>query len=201
MATDENESFGLFEILREDWEVTGRDWTKPGFRALAVYRFGVWRMRIRTRLIRAPLSVIYRMLYRYVRNHYGIMVSYTAKLGRRVHIAHQHGITIHPNAHIGSDCIIRHNVTIGVATLERIWDPPPRLEKGVEVGVGATIIGAVTIGEGARIGPNTVITTDIPAGATVFSPPPKIMRQRKSELHEQEPDVEGKPGPGCSEKL
>src|SRR5262249_46794413 len=63
---------GLWAQIREDWQANGRDWTRPGFRALAVHRFGVWRMGVKPRVLRIPLSFIYRTLYRFVRNHYGI---------------------------------------------------------------------------------------------------------------------------------
>ena len=75
---------GLWQQWREDLRAHNGDWRLPGFRAIAVYRFGVWRMQWRWKLVRAPLSVCYRMLFRYVRNHYGIELPYSAQIGRRV---------------------------------------------------------------------------------------------------------------------
>ena len=63
---------GLWQLIREDWEAHGRDWTKPGFRATAIHRFGVWRMRLHPEVVRAPFSLVYRWFYRRARNHYGI---------------------------------------------------------------------------------------------------------------------------------
>jgi len=63
---------GLLTQIREDWRANGQDWTKPGFRTLAVHRFGVWRMGFRSKLVRAPLSLMYRALFRHCRNVYGI---------------------------------------------------------------------------------------------------------------------------------
>ncbi len=54
------------------------------FALLAVYRFGVWRMTIRSKWVRAPLSILYRTMFRYVRNHYGIELPYSARLGKGV---------------------------------------------------------------------------------------------------------------------
>src|SRR3954447_11325215 len=71
---------GLLAQIKEDWRAHGRDWTRPGFRAVAAYRFGVWRMGVRPKLLRAPLSFIYRAMYRKCRNHYGIELPYSAKL-------------------------------------------------------------------------------------------------------------------------
>src|SRR2546421_12212487 len=91
----------LWHTIHEDWIAHGRDWTRPGFRAIAVHRFGNWRMRIANKYLRAPLSVIYRMMFRHVRNHYGIELPYSAIVGRRVVIEHQGAIVIHGNSVIG----------------------------------------------------------------------------------------------------
>jgi serine O-acetyltransferase len=155
---------GLWALIREDWKTNGRDWTRPGFRAIVVHRFGNWRMGIRPRLLRWPLSLLYRFLYRFVRNHYGIELYYTVKLGRRVLIAHQGGIVIHDRTEIGDDCLIRHNVTIGCPSHRRLQEVP-RIGRDVQIGAGAMILGAITIGDGARIGANAVVTSDVPPGA------------------------------------
>ena len=52
-----NPSFcGMLRLIGEDLAAHGGDWTRPGFKALAVHRFGVWRMTISPKLLRAPLS-------------------------------------------------------------------------------------------------------------------------------------------------
>ena len=165
---------GLWALVREDWTYNGKDWTRPGFRALFVHRFGNWRMGIRPRVLRMPFSWLYRVMFRYVRNHYGIELYYTVKVGRRVVIGHQGAIVIHEHAEIGDECVLRQGVTIGAAAQYRI-DLAPRLGKGIDVGAGAMILGKVTIGDGARIGPNCVIMMNIPAGATVVMPPPRVI--------------------------
>ena len=113
---------GLWQVIREDWQAHGRDWTKPGFRAVAIYRFGVWRMTLRGKLLRAPFSLLYRFLYRRVRNHYGIDLPYSVQLGRRVIIEHCGAIVIHGNTRIGDDCIVRQGVTIGIRSTDRPLD-------------------------------------------------------------------------------
>ncbi len=85
---------GLRALIAEDYRAHGRDWTRPGFRTMAVYRFGVWRMGVRPKLLRAPLSVLYRAAFRYCRNVYGIELPYSATVGRGVVIEHQGGIVI-----------------------------------------------------------------------------------------------------------
>ena len=81
----------LWAQIAEDYGAHGREWTKPGFRSVAVHRFGVWRMTVKSKALRAPLSVLYRWAYRHCRNVYGIELPYTVALGRRVVIEHQGG--------------------------------------------------------------------------------------------------------------
>jgi serine O-acetyltransferase len=164
---------GLLAQIIEDWRTHGRDWTRPGFQAIAVHRFGNWRMRIPSKVIRAPFSVLYRALYRGVRNFYGIELPYTAEVGRRVVLEHQHGIVIHGHAQIGDDCIVRQGVTLG----NRRLDEPlaaPRLGNRVNVGAGAKILGPVVIGDDARVGANAVVLSNVPAGALAAGIPARV---------------------------
>ncbi|MCL4215503.1 MAG: serine acetyltransferase [Candidatus Hydrogenedentes bacterium] len=177
---DNDEKLGLWRQIREDWIAHGRDWSKPGFRAMAVYRFGVWRMGVRPKLLRAPLSLMYRWKFRYVRNHYGIELPYSAKVGRRVVIEHQGAIVIHGASVIGDECIIRQGVTLGNKRIDRP-DEAPVLGARVNVGAGAKILGAVTIGDDAQIGANAVVLIDVPAGASALGVPATI---RTADKHE-----------------
>ncbi|MFM6357193.1 MAG: serine O-acetyltransferase [Planktothrix sp.] len=170
---------GLWEQIKEDWIAHGRDWTKPGFQAVLVQRFGVWRIQIKSLIFRAPLSFLYRMFYRKIRNTYGIELPYTVVLGRRVIVEHQHGIVIHGNSVIGDDCIIRQGVTIGNRYLDQPFEAP-KLGKRVNIGAGAKILGNVTIGNDVCIGANAVVISDIPSGQTVVGIPAKIIHSKSS---------------------
>lgn len=166
----------MLEQVHEDWCTHGRDWTLPGFRAVAVHRFGNWRMGIQPKVARAPFSVLYRMMFRAVRNVYGIELPYTAQVGRRVVFEHQHGIIIHGQAQIGDDCVIRHQVTLGNRHPDHPADAP-RLGRGVNVGAGAKILGAVSVGDGASVGANAVVLHDVPAGASAVGVPARVTLQ------------------------
>jgi serine O-acetyltransferase len=168
----------LIAQISEDYRSHRSDRTLPGFRAVAVHRFGVWVRGLRFRLFRGPFSIVYRVLYRYIRNHYSIELVPATRVGRRLRLGHQGGMVIGP-AQIGDDCIIRHNVTVGAvseATMNRL----PILMNRVEVGCGAVILGGVVIGDDARIGPNAVVTMDVPAGAAVMAPLPRIVPLKRS---------------------
>jgi serine O-acetyltransferase len=168
---------GLLAQIVEDWEAHGRDWTRPGFQAVAVHRFGNWRMRIAPLPLRAPFSVAYRACYRAIRNFYGIELPYTVELGRRVVIEHQSDIVIHGHATIGDDCILRQGVTIGNRSVE---DPlsAPKLGARVNVGAGAKILGAVVVGSDAQIGANAVVLTDVPEGGLAVGVPARVATGR-----------------------
>jgi serine O-acetyltransferase len=165
----------LWFQIAEDFHAHGREWTKPGFRSVAIHRFGVWRSTVKNKILRAPLSILYRWGYRHCRNVYGIELPYTVVLGRRVVFEHQGGIVIHGASRIGDDCIIRQNCTLGIRRLNEL-DKAPTLEAGVSVGAGAVILGAVTLGTGCAVGANSVVLSDLPPGSLAVGIPARIVR-------------------------
>lgn len=168
---------GLWTLLREDLAAHGGDWTRPGFRAVAVHRFGNWRMRVKSKLLRAPLSFLYRRLFVYVRNHYSIELPYSASIGRRFIIEHQGAIVVHGSCVIGNDCKIRQGCTLGNRCDEHPFDAPV-LGDRVNVGAGAKLLGKVRLGDDAAVGANAVVLIDVPAGATAVGVPAKIVTSR-----------------------
>lgn len=161
------------QLVREDWETHDRDRHKPGFQAMFAYRLGVYRMTLRNPAVRVPLSVVYRVLQRRARNRLSIELTYTARIGRRVKIVHQGAIVVHPHAIIGDDCLLRQGVALGTGVT---WDPDDRpvLGRGVRLGVGAVLVGTIVVGDDARIGPNAVVTSHVPAGARVVAARPRV---------------------------
>ena len=162
----------LLEILREDLERHGGQWHRPGFHAVALHRIATWQRGLPLPL-RYPVMLAYGALYFVTRNLYGIELPRTTRIGRRLLIGHQSGIVVSEIATIGDDCVIRHNVTIGVPQ----WGDgrAPTIGDRVEIGAGAVILGDITIGDGALIGSNAVVMTDVPAGARVVAPAPRIV--------------------------
>ncbi|WKL57347.1 hypothetical protein Q1W73_17040 [Asticcacaulis sp. ZE23SCel15] len=172
------EAVGLGKLIKEDFNQHHRDWTRPGFRALAVYRFGTWARSRTSKPVRMAASLLHLLLFRHVRNHYGIEISYKCKIGRRFEIGHQHGIVIHEYATIGDDCVIRQGATLGIGGITRatpVEETAPVIGDRVDIGAGVMIIGKVTIGDDVNIGPNAVILSDVPANTTVLAPFPKIL--------------------------
>lgn len=170
----------LLKFIRDDKQANDNSIFRPGFQAMAVYRFGVWREGVSPRLLRMPFSFLYRVMYTFVRNIYGIELPSTAIVGQRLRIAHQNAIIVHPEAVIGDDCMIRQGVSIGISRVSRENKNKrvaPILGDRVEVGANATIIGAIVIGSDVAIGPNTVVLTNVPDNSIVMSPTPRIIHR------------------------
>lgn len=168
---DQNpEGIGLWALLREDFETYRRDPLSPGFWAVAVHRLGNWRMSVRSKLARAPLTAAYRVAFHAVVAAWGIDLPYNVKLGRRVRIEH-HGCLMLGARQIGNDVIIRHSVTMGLR--QRGAAAFPTIGDRVEIGPGACIVGGVTIGDDAYIGANTVIAHNVRPGTALLGIPPK----------------------------
>lgn len=97
-----------------------------------------------------------------------------AQIGRRFFIDHGAGVVIGETAEIGNDVTLYHGVTLGGTT----WNPGkrhPTLEDGVIIGAGAKILGAIRIGRNVRVGANSVVFADVPAGMTVVGIPGKVV--------------------------
>ncbi len=165
---------GLFGIWKEDLAAHEGDWMRPGFRALAVHRFGVWRMGVRSRILRAPLSLVYRFLFRHCRDRYGIELPFSAWIGRRVIFEHQHGIVVHGSSIIGDECVLRQGVTLGNRHLEHPYHAP-RLGRAVNIGAGAVLLGRIVLGDRAQVGANAVVLKDVPSGETVVGIPARSL--------------------------
>jgi serine O-acetyltransferase len=167
---------GFFELVREDFRRHGREWSSPGFQALAVHRFGCV-ARARNGLSGRMLRKLHRVCFVLMRNVYGIELPATAVIGRRMYISHPHGVIVNDKAVFGDDCALSHNVTIGIGVAGK--RSVPQFGDRVWIGPGAIVLGRVTIGDDAHIGANAVVMTDVPAGAHVVEHPTRVLRLRR----------------------
>lgn len=172
------EDIGFWKLVAEDFRTHDRDFVSQGFWTLFWHRFGNWRMSVRPRLLRAPLTLIYRTMAKLGQWLAGIDLPYTVVVGRRVKLEHFGGMILIAER-IGNDVIIRQNTTFGIARLDNqsAW---PVIGNRVEIGVGAVVIGAIQVGDGATIGANAVVTKDVPPGSVVGGIPARVLRKREA---------------------
>lgn len=166
----------LRELLVEDFHRHDKSWWYAGLHALWVYRIGHWGLS-QPRPVRILVKIAHRLVNRLiVQNLYGIEIADEAFIGRRVSIGHHQAVQIPGFCVIGDECILRHMVTIGFTGTNSAREDVPRLGRRVEVGAGACLLGPITIGDDAKVGPHALVTVDVPAGATAFSPPARILK-------------------------
>lgn len=173
-TSDQNpRDLGLFALLAEDLETHGGRLSAPGFWAVALHRFGNWRMGVEQKAARVPLTLAYRAGFQFVRWFWGIDLPYDVKLGRRVRLDHHGSITLGARS-IGNDVIIRHSVVTGVMRRGTL-DEKPIIEDRVELGPRACVVGNVTIGHDSLICANTVVPISVPPHSTVLGVPGRIV--------------------------
>ncbi|MBM3140008.1 MAG: serine O-acetyltransferase [Chloroflexi bacterium] len=156
----------------------------PGVHALLIHR-------LTHRLWLARVPLLPRLISHLGRFLTGIEIHPGAQIGRRFFIDHGMGVVIGETTVIGDDCHLFQGVTLG-GTSTRREKRHPTLEHGVVVGAGAKIIGAVTIGEGSRIGAGAVVVSSVPPHATVVGVPGHVVAytNRSNETVERLPDPE-----------
>jgi len=158
--------------------------TYPGVHALILHRLA-------HRMDAAGLRLLARLLSHAARMLTGIEIHPRAQIGHEFFIDHGMGVVIGETTVIGDRCHVLQGVTLG-GTSTRREKRHPTLEDDVTVGAGAQIIGAVTIGAGAKIGAGSVVVSSVPAGATVVGVPGHVIAytNRSNDTVERLPDPE-----------
>ncbi len=171
----------ILHVLRQDVEtVFARDPAArskvevllfyPGLQALWLHYIAhrLWRLRLRL-LARAIAHVS-----RFVTN---IEIHPGATIGRRFFIDHGAGVVIGETAEIGDDVLMYQGVVLGGTTLEKT-KRHPTIGNSVVIGSAAILLGAITVGDDARIGANSVVVQSVPPGAVVVGVPGRIVENR-----------------------
>lgn len=162
----------MLDLLRSDFARHGGKVTNPSVWLLAVHRGGKWVMN-QPRPIRWIGGKIYGALNLCMELTTGSSIPREAEIGDSPHLIHFFDIRIHPGVVLGDRVGIMHEVTIG-STQGR--NGVPRIGSDVFIGPGAKILGPVTIGDGAKIAPNAVVISNVPAGATAMGAPARCVR-------------------------
>jgi serine O-acetyltransferase len=141
----------------------------------------IWLHRIANALYQKKWFTTARLVSHFSRWITGIEIHPGAKIGRRLFIDHGMGVVIGETAEIGDDCLIYKGVVLGGTTLKK-RKRHPTLGNRVIVGSNSTILGAITISDGARIGSNSVVIKPVPPGATVVGVPGRIVESLTADV-------------------
>ncbi len=115
-------------------------------------------------------SLFYQILYRLVARSAHIEIPTRCQIGPGLYIVHPYCITINSQAVLGANCNLHKGVTIG-QTNRGDRKGTPVIGNRVWIGVNATVVGKITIGDDVLIAPNTYVNQDIPAHSVVFGNP------------------------------
>lgn len=144
--------------------------TYPGLHALMLHRVahGLWLRHAR---------LLARILSHQARFLTGVEIHPGARIADGVFIDHGMGVVIGETAVIEAGCILYKGVVLGGTSLERRVRHP-HLGKNVIVGSNACVLGAIRIGDNARIGSGSVVISDVPDGATVVGVPGRVVKAK-----------------------
>ena len=136
---------------------------------------------------RLGVPLLPRMLSAFARFLTGVEIHPGAEIGRRFFIDHGTGVVVGETSTIGDDCVIFHNVTLG-GTGKHSGKRHPTVGNGVLIGTGATLLGPVTVGDGAKIGAGSFVRMhDVPPGCTAAGTPARIVKRSGQRVDEELP--------------
>lgn len=129
--------------------------TYPGLHAIWGHRISHW-------LWNHKFKLVARIYSNHIRRQTGIEIHPGAKIGRRFFIDHGMGVVIGETAIVGDDVMVYHDVTLGARSQDR-GKRHPTIGNRVVIGSGARVLGDVKVGDGAKIGANSLVTNDVAA--------------------------------------
>ncbi len=141
-----------------------------GFHAVCLHRMNnfIWNL---------GLHALARFFANITRMFTGIEIHPKADIGKNFFIDHGTGVVIGQTAVIEDNVTIYHGVTLGGVGRQGEVDGKrhPTLKEGAIIGAGAQVLGNITVGTHAKVGSNSVVTADIPDGATAIGIPARVI--------------------------
>jgi len=166
----------------------GHESKKRALRSYSIYpgfRFSVW-FRLHEHALDSGWPKVARKFLTWaVLRHSlktGIQINAGARIGGGLYMPHFGGIVVNPDAVIGKNCYLSHNVLIGkVHAGKRVGVPV--IGDDVFIGTGACIVGNVKVGNNAVIGLNSVVIDDVPENAFVAGSPARVVNYSGADSH------------------
>lgn len=171
-------SHGVWSLVRMDvaryggWQAL---WYEQSLWAVLWFRLGCAILLIQPRLLRRLCLLPWYVVFKILESVLGISLPLGLQVGGGLRIWHFGGIFVNRSTVIGRNCTLRQGVTLG----SRHDDgPAPVLGDDVDLGTYAQVLGAVRVGDRARIGSMSVVLVDVPAACTAVGVPARILAAR-----------------------
>ena len=162
----------LRKDLRDIWQRHGHSGRDFGFWGVANHHVGRLTAASKNRVVRVVGGRFYGLCSLAIDVVSGVQINREARIGADFRVVHGWNVKIHPDAIIGDRVGIMHDVTIGTTPDS---SAAPIIGNDVFIGAGAKVLGAVRIGDRARIAANSLVITDVPAGATAVGVPARVL--------------------------
>lgn len=161
-----NLRYDIKSVLKND--PAAKSWIEvlllyPTIHSLIAYR-------IAHRLYALEFYFLARLISQASRFFTGIEIHPGAKIGKGLFIDHGMGVVIGETAEVGDNVVIYHGVTLGGTGKDK-GKRHPTVGSNVIIGTGAKVLGPINIGDGAKIGANSVVLNDVPTEATAVGIP------------------------------
>jgi serine O-acetyltransferase len=185
----------LLDKLRRDaarYADLGGWYKNSGFWIGASYRARVWASGLPSNALRIPVLGPLRVLDEAIRFAFNVHISEHADIGPGLCLIHARNLMV-AGCEIGENCLIFHEVTIGT----NAGSPDlPKIGKNVDIYVGARVLGAVEVGDAAKIGANCVVTNSVKPGTVVITAANRVIPQKLVEAFGPRRPAEPKAGNG-----
>lgn len=162
----------MIDSQAPDWsreQLHPGEWN-PGKRLLSCIR-NYQRLQHEKPPLRGLRSAWTVLLHRFWSAVSGADIPLNCQLGGGLLLPHPNGVVIHPDARVGPNCLIFHQVTLGSLAS----GGTPVIGGHVDIGAGAKLLGGITVGDHARIGANAVVLANVPAGAVAVGAPARCL--------------------------
>lgn len=134
------------------------------------FKFSFWMRMCRNKNILFP---IFRLMYNYYKNKYGLQIPYTTQIGYGLYLGHGINIVINQSAKIGNNCNLSQGCTIGSN-----YDNAAVIGNNVYIGPNVCIVENVHIGNQVTIGAGAVVVKNVEDNLTVAGNPAKVISEK-----------------------
>jgi putative colanic acid biosynthesis acetyltransferase WcaB len=176
MDTSRDPEFRMLSYIRSDWSVNRRN--PRGLAILTLYRVAHhatlrWKITPVHRICWGCYLIFYRFVTELI---LGCEIQAGTVIGKAIILDHGFSVVINKHAIIGSNCRLRHGVTIGCNVRpDGSQGRSPRVGNYVEFGANSVAVGGISIGDGVKVAANSLVIEDVPANTTVMGVPAKAI--------------------------